>query len=167
MRFEEVYELRSEKRLSVERAAEILGVNERTFRRWVTRYEEKGAEGLLDERLGKIAHNAAAVDEVMALCSLYEERYQGFRIAHFWDKYRAEHQGTRSYDWVKKRLQTAGLAERAKKRGAHRRKRPRRPMKGMMLHQDGSQHQWIEGVHWDLIVTMDDADNEIYSAFFV
>lgn len=167
MRFEEVYELRSEKRLSVEQAAEMLGVHERTFRRWATRYEEKGADGLLDERLGKIAHNAAAVDEVMALCSLYEESYKGFRTAHFWDKYRENHQGRRSYDWVKKRLQEAGLAERAKKRGAHRRKRPRRPMKGMMLHQDGSQHQWIAGVHWDLIVTMDDADNEIYSAFFV
>lgn len=167
MRFETVYELRNEKRLSVEQAAEMLGVHERTFRRWVSRYEEKGAEGLLDERLGKIAHNAAAVDEVMELCSLYKERYQGFRVAHFWDKYRSYHAGGRSYDWVKKRLQAAGLIERAKKRGTHRRKRPRRPMKGMMLHQDGSQHQWIAGIHWDLIVTMDDADNEIYSAFFV
>ena len=145
----------------------MLGVNERTFRRWLTRYEGKGAEGLLDERLGKIAHNGAAVDEVMALCGLYEERYRAFRVAHFYDKYRDLHQGSRSYGGVKKRLQEAGLVERAKKRGVHRRKRPRRPMKGMMLHQDGSQHQWIEGAHWYLIVTMDDADNEIYSAFFV
>ena len=34
-------------------AAEILGVTERTFRRWCRRYEEEGADGLLDRRLGK------------------------------------------------------------------------------------------------------------------
>ena len=40
-------------------------------------------------------------------------------------------------------------------------------MVGMMLHQDGSTHQWVPGQYWDLIVTMDDATSEIYSAFFV
>jgi hypothetical protein len=54
-----------------------------------------------------------------------------------------------------------------KKRGAHRKKRPRRPMAGMMLHQDGSRHEWIESSQWDLIITFDDATSEIYSAFFV
>ena len=37
----------------------------------------------------------------------------------------------------------------------------------MMLHQDGSTHEWVPGCQWDLIVTLDDATSEIYSAFFV
>jgi hypothetical protein len=37
----------------------------------------------------------------------------------------------------------------------------------MMLHQDGSTHRWVPDEYWDLIVTLDDADSYIYSAFFV
>lgn len=167
MRFEEIYRVRTEKRLTVLQAADLLGINERTFRRWVDRYEEEGANGLADLRLGCIAHNAAPVDEVVHLLTLFETRYSNFTVAHFYDKYRYEYNGQRSYTWVKKQLQGHGYVQKAKKRGAHRRKRPRYPMKGMLLHQDGSSHEWIEGYNWDLIVTMDDADNEIYSAFFV
>jgi len=167
MQFEELYQQWTLSKLTIEQAASILGVNERTFRRWRDRYEADGTEGLFDRRLDRMAHNVAPVDEVMALASLYETRYRRYNVAHFYDKYLSDHGGRRSYTWVKKTLQHNGLVKCAKKRGAHRRKRERRPLKGMMLHQDGSTHQWVPGQYWDLIVTMDDADNEIYSAFFV
>ena len=49
-----------------------------------------------------------------------------------------------------------------------RRKRPRRPCEGMLLHQDGSRHEWLaDEPPLDLIVTMDDATSTIYSAFLV
>ena len=167
MRFKEVYEKRAHQRLTLEQAADLLGVHERTFRRWSTRYEEAGAEGLADQRLDRVAHNAAPVDEVMALTRLYKTHYSGWNVNHFYDRYRRHHEGERSYTWVKDKLQAKGLVTKAKKRGAHRRKRPRKPMVGMMLHQDGSTHQWIAGEYWDLIVTMDDANSHILSAFFV
>jgi transposase len=167
MRFEEIYQQRTEKNLTIEEAAKILGICERTFRRWSKRYEEDGVTGLADKRIDRAAHNTASVDEVAKLLDLFETHYSDFNVAHFYDKYCLNHEGTRSYTWVKNNLQDAGLIQSAKKRGAHRRKRPRKPMKGMMLHQDGSSHQWIDGQKWDLIITMDDADNEIYSAFFV
>jgi transposase len=167
MRFEEIYRVRTEKRLTIVQAADMLGIDERTFRRWSRRYEEEGAEGLADLRLGRIAHNAAPVNEVMKLLTLFETRYSNFTVAHFYDKYRDEHMGQRSYTWVKDQLQGHGVVQKVKKRGVHRRKRERYPMKGMLLHQDGSDHEWIDNCRWDLIVTMDDADNEIYSAFFV
>lgn len=167
MRFKDIYEQRAHKRLTIEQAADLLGVNERTFRRWATRYEEEGAEGLADQRLHRVAHNAAPVDEVMALVTLYETRYANWNVSHFYDQYRQQHQGERSYTWVKNQLQSQGAVTRAKKRGTHRRKRPRKPLVGMMLHQDGSTHQWIAGEYWDLIVTMDDANSHILSAFFV
>ena len=167
MKFKEVYEKWSHKRLTAEEAADILGMHERTFRRWSCRYEAEGAEGLIDQRLEKVAHNTAPVDEVMALTSLYETYYRDWNVSHFYERYQQHHQGERGYTWVKNQLQAEGLVKKAKKRGAHRRKRPRKPMAGMMLHQDGSTHQWVPGVYWDLIVTMDDANGHILSAFFV
>ncbi len=97
MKFEEIYGLRSEKKLSVEEAASVLGVCERTFRRYVARYHAQGKAGLYDARLEKAAHNAAPVDEVMALSTLYRRLYEGYSGAHFYDKYRFQHKGTRSY----------------------------------------------------------------------
>lgn len=167
MRFEELYQSRTEKKLTVEEAADILGISDRTFRRWCRRYEAQGAQGMYDRRLDKVAHNCAAVDEVIELTTLLETHYCQFNVTHFYDHYRDEHCGQRSYTWVKKCLQDNGLIQKAKKRGAHRRKRERRPLKGMMLHQDASRHEWVPGEQWDLVVTLDDADNEIYSAFFV
>ena len=167
MRFANVYEGWQVGRLSQEEAAEALGVSERTFRRFSRRFEEDGPPGLLDRRLGQVSARLAPVDEVMALTSLYRGRYADWTVKHFFDFYQAEHRGTRSYTWVKKSLQAQGVVVRAKRRGAHRRKRERRPLPGMMLHQDGSRHPWLAGGQCDLIITMDDATSEIYSAFLI
>lgn len=167
MKFEEVYELRNESRITIEEAARMLCMSERNLRRHIERYEEEGLDGLNDKRLAHASHNAAPVDEVIRLAALYSDRYQGYSSAHFYDKYLRYHTGKRSYNWVRITLQKQGLVHKSKKKGAHRCKRPRQPMPGMMIHQDASTHQWIEGILWDLVVTMDDATNEIYSAFFV
>lgn len=167
MRFEALYERRQQRTLTMTEAAEMLGVTERTFRRWSGRYEAEGAEGLQDRRLGRASARAVPVDEALRLVTLYETRYTGWTVKHFHERWQAEHGGTRSYSWTKKTLQAAGQVTRAPRRGAHRKKRPRKPLPGMMLHQDGSTHEWVPGCQWDLIVTLDDATSEIYSAFFV
>lgn len=167
MRFEEAYEGWERGRLTQEEAALLLGVCDRTFRRYLVRYEEKGMEGLIDQRLGQVSHRCAPVDEVMALADLYSRRYRGFSVKHFYSWYRRAHGGMRSYTWVKNRLQERELVSKAPRKGAHRKRRPRAPYTGMMLHQDGSRHEWVEGKFWDLIVTMDDATGEHYSMFFV
>lgn len=167
MRFEEAHEGWQRGRLTQEEAAILLGVCDRTFRRYLVRYEEKGMEGLIDQRLGQVSHRCAPVDEVIALTDLYSRRYQGFSVKHFFSWYRRSHGGMRSYTWVKNRLQEHGLVSKAPRKGAHRKRRPRSPYAGMMLHQDGSRHEWVAGKFWDLIVTMDDATGEHYSMFFV
>lgn len=167
MRFEELYERRQRRELTMAEAAEILGVTERTFRRWTGRYETDGATGLQDRRLGRASARAVPVDEVLQMLTLYESRYTGWTVKHFYERWQTEHGGTRSYTWTKNRLQAAGHVPRAPRRGAHRKKRPRKPLPGMMLHQDGSTHEWVPACQWDLIVTMDDATSELYSAFFV
>jgi transposase len=147
-------------------AAEFLGVTERTFRRWTRRYEEDGEAGLLDRRLGKASGKRVPADRAEEVERLYRERYQGFTVKHFHEHLAKDHGFGWGYTWTKLHLQWAGLAPKAPRKGAHRRKRERRPLPGMMLHQDGSRHQWLEGeAPLDLIVTMDDATGAIYSAF--
>jgi transposase len=167
MRFEEAYTSWQEKRLTQEEAARLLGVCERTFRRHIDRFEEAGLEGLIDRRIEEVSHRKAPVDEVVRLEALYKETYSSWNIKHFYERYQNHHQGQRSYTWVKTRLQAAGLAEQGRRQGRHRSERPRKPLEGMMIHQDGSTHQWIPGTVWDLIVTMDDATSTVYSGFFV
>jgi transposase len=167
MRFEEAYTGWQAGRLTQEEAARILGVCERSFRRYAQRYESGGLEALVDKRLSQLSHRRAPVDEVMQVVDLYRARYAGWTVRHFHSWYVREHTGTRSYSWVKNTLQGAGAVKRAKGRGKHRKRRERAPLPGMMLHQDGSTHQWVAGVYWDLIVTMDDATGEHLSMFFV
>jgi transposase len=149
MKFEDVYGRCYRGDLSQVEASEILGVSERTFRRWRDRWEAEGAAGLYDRRLGRASARRAPVDTVAEVLELFETRY-GL-----------------SYNWLRLTLQAHGKIKAAARRGAHRRKRPRRPMAGMLLHQDGSSHEWVAGEVWDLIVTMEDATNEVYSGFFV
>ena len=166
MRFEEAYDGWRDQRLTQEEAAQLLGVCERTFRRYIDRYEDEGLAGLVDKRLEQVSHHRAPVDEVLALEALYRERYDGWNVQHFFERYRAHHTGGRSYTWVKRRLQDGGLVQSGKRKGRHRQRRERAPLAGMMLHQDGSTHPWVRGLTWDLIVAMDDATSEVYSGFF-
>lgn len=166
MRFEEAYGGWQEGRLTQEQAARLLGVCERTFRRHIDRYEEAGIDGLIDKRLSQLSHRRAPVDEVVRLVDGYRKRYDGWNAKHFYAWYKRDG-GERSYTWVKNQLQKADCMPKATQQGPHRKRRERSPLPGMMLHQDGSTHEWVPGQHWDLIVTMDDATNEHYSIFFV
>ena len=154
--------------LSQAEAAELLGCSERQFRRYRDRWEDAGEAGLEDKRLGKASGKAIPAEDVERMLDLYRRRYGGWNAKHFHEHGVRDHQFTWGYTWTKTQLHTAGLVARARQRGAHRRKRERKPCAGMMLHQDGSRHAWLDGQpELDLIVTMDDATSWVYSAFLV
>ncbi len=168
LKVEEILDDWTEGRLSQLEAAEILGMSERTLRRYARRFEEDGEEGLIDRRLGRRSGRAVAQAEAERVARLYRERYQGFTAKHFHEHLQGEHDFKHSYTWTKVYLQRQGLMVKAKRRGAHRRKRERRPLPGMLLHQDASLHVWLEGLgELDLVVSMDDATSEITSAILV
>ncbi len=168
MRFEEILSRHERRELSQLEAAEILGMDERTFRRWRDRYREEGAAGLLDGRIGKPSPHRADESELERARALWEEMYGDFTVKHFHEKLVEQHGYKLGYTTTRVALQRSGHVQPAKRRGAHRRKRPRRPMAGMMLHQDASSHAWLAGAApLDLVVTMDDATSEITSAFLV
>jgi transposase len=156
------------KKITWWQAAEILGISDRHMRRWRERYVEEGYNGLLDRRRGKPSRRRVPVATVERVFALYREKYFDLNVQHFHEKLQAEHGIELSYTWVKQALQGAGLVARGRKRGAHRKRRERRPLPGMLLHIDGSRHQWFQDERWyDLIVILDDATSEIYYAQLV
>src|SRR6266566_4791471 len=156
------------KRISWYQAAEILGLSGRQMLRWQTRYKHEGYDGLFDRRRGVPSPRRVPVETVETVLRLYQEQYFDFNVRHFHEKLTAEHGIKLSYTWVKTALQGAGLVKARKHRGKHRKRRPRRPLPGMLLHIDGSQHRWFCDDRWyDLLVIMDDATSEVYYAQLV
>ena len=116
MRFEESYSGYRSGRLSQEEAAKILGVCSRTFRRYMKRFESEGEAGLLDKRLLKASHRAAPVDEICRLEDLYKREHYGWNVRHF--MVFMLFRGSRSYSWVKNKLQSANLVAKGKSKKA-------------------------------------------------
>jgi transposase len=156
------------KRITWYQAAEILGISGRQMLRWQTRFKHEGYEGLFDRRRGVPSPKRVPLETVETVLKLYQEQYFDFNVRHFHEKLGSEHGITLSYTWVKAALQGAGLVKARKHRGKHRKRRPRRPLPGMLLHIDGSQHRWFCDDRWyDLLVIMDDATSEVYYAQLV
>src|SRR5437763_8251959 len=168
MKVQEVLLRAMAKKITWWQAAEILGVNERSMRRWRERLEQDGYDGLADRRKGVVSPKRVPLETCETVLGLYREVYYDLNIRHFHEKLREEHGIELSYTWVQKALQGAGLIAKRSKRGTHRRRRPRRPMAGMLLHIDGSKHGWFQNSQrYDLIVILDDATSEIYYAQLV
>jgi transposase len=149
-------------------AAEIMGVTDRSMRRWRERLDRDGYSGLWDYRKRSPSPKRVPMQTVEAVLQLYRDQYFDFNVQHFHEKLRDVHGIHLSYTWVKTALQTAGLVKRRKKPGSHRKRRARRPLPGMMLHIDGSEHRWFgDERYYELIVIMDDATSEIYYAQLV
>jgi len=168
MKIQEVILRAMAKKITWCQAAEIIGISDRQMRRWYQRYQEFGYDGLFDRRLGRPSPKRVAVETVEQILALYRDRYFDLSVRHFCEKLREEHHIHLSYTWIKLALQGAGLVKKGHRRGAHRRRRPRRPLPGMLLHLDGSRHHWFQDDRWyDLLVVLDDANSEIYYAQLV
>ena len=168
MKIQEVLLRAMARKITWFQAAEILGFTDRHLRRIRERYQEFGYDGLFDRRRGQPSPKRVPLATVEMVLGLYRDKYFDLNVRHFHEKLNSQHQITLSYSWVKAALQGAGLVARARQRGVHRKRRPRRPLPGMLLHIDGSRHQWFQDERWyDLIVILDDATSEIYYAQLV
>jgi len=168
MRFSSLLDRTEARELTQMEASEILGINVRTFQRWAERFEAEGDDGLVDRRMGRRSPKRASEEELERMLGLFRDKYADFTVKHFHEQLQKRHGYMLGYTVTKLALHAAGLVRKAPKRSAHRKKRPRRPLRGMLLHQDGSRHAWIEGLPaLDLIVTMDDATSEVYSMLLV
>lgn len=168
MKLQEVILRAMAKRITWWQAAEIIGISDRQMRRWRYRYEQFGYRALFDQRQGRPSPKRVPAAVLEQVLGLYREQYFDLNVRHFHEKLREAHHIELSYSWVKGILQGAGLVKRGGKRGVHHKRRPRRPLPGMLLHIDGSHHRWFQDERWyDLIVILDDATSEIYYAQLV
>jgi len=164
----EVIQKALEKRITWLQAADILGLTPRHLARVRMQYEEFGVPGLRDRRSGRRMPQRIPEETVEEVCRLRKELYPDFSMQHFFERVTERHGVKASYTWMRTILQARGLAEKAPGRGQYRRKRERRAMRGMLLHLDGSRHEWIAGQPMqDLNVVLDDADGRILFARFV
>lgn len=144
-------------------AAEVLGISCRQMRRWKTRYEEYGYDGLYDRRRKTPSPKRIPLHTAEKVLRLYREKYYDFNISHFYDKLKKDHKISLSYNWIRLALEGAGLIQKRSRRDKHRKRRPRKPLIGMMLHIDGSPHDWFgNGTEYDIITISDDANNKLY-----
>lgn len=149
-------------------AAEILGISDRQMRRWKRRYEIYGYDGLYDRRRKVPSPKRAPLETVEKVLRLYREKYFDFNMSHFYDKLRKEYHIHLSYNWVRLALEGAGLIEKRQRRSVHRKRRARKPLVGMMMHMDGSPHDWFGDVsEYDMVTLSDDANNELYDIALV
>ena len=168
MKIQEVILRAMAKRITWWQAAEIIGISDRSMRRWKERYEAHGYDGLFDRRRGKPSPKRVPMKMAEQVLRLYQQKYADLNVRHFHEKLAEEHRIQLSYTWVKLALQGAGLVAKGRKRGVHRKRRPRRPLPGMLLHLDGSRHRWFQDDRWyDLIEVLDDATSETYYAQLV
>jgi transposase len=150
-------------------AADILGIDVRTMRRWRERFEHNGCHALFDRRRQMPSPRRAPAAEVERVLRLYRERYRGFNVRHFHEIARREHAVRLSYSWVKDALQLAGLVTKRRPRGRHRCRREPRACFGELLHLDGSPHAWFARapeVRATLITVPDDATSQLLYAQF-
>ena len=164
MTFESLYADWQSQKISQVKAAKLLGVSERTFRRYAHRFEEGGSEGLIDKRVSRPSPRRAPLNEIAEVVNTYNARHEGWNVKQFYGRYR-ETGGKRSYNWVRMQLQDAGAVEKLPRRGLHRTRFERAPVPGIRLHQDGCRHEWLPDRRCDLVVTMDDATGTHYSIF--
>ena len=169
MRFSSLLDRTEAKELTQEAASEILGINVRTFQRWAERYEAEGDDGLVDRRMGRRSPKRAPEEELERMLGLFRDKYADFTVKHFHEQLQKRHGYVLGYTVTKLALHAAGLVRKAPKRSAHRKKRPRRPLRGMLLHQDGSRHDYraaahvlMSNAHEGQIILSDDAETISY-----
>src|ERR1700737_698370 len=97
-------------------AAEIIGVSDRTMRRWRERYREHGYDGLYDRRKRSPSPKRVPIEAGGKVLQLFREKYFDFNVRHFHEKLVEEHGIELSYSWVKTALQGAGLVGKRKRR---------------------------------------------------
>src|SRR3954469_2700033 len=130
-----------------------------------------GREVIIDR--GRASGRRSGVDEIAWLIEAFRTRSFDFTAKHFHAAIHGRPMAdgklfVRGYTWTKSVLQLRGLVTKAPKRSAHRKKRARRPLPGLLLFPDGSKHAWLpQGPELDLIVTLDDATSAILSAVLV
>ena len=154
--------------ITLAKAAELAGLSYRQAKRVNARYVAEGDVGLVHRLRGKPSNRGSDSTVREQVLGVVRERYPDFGPTLIAEYLQAEQQITLSAESVRRWLTLAGLWQAKRKRGKHRRWRPRKEHTGELVQMDGSEHDWFEGRRpkASLMVMIDDATNWTYARFF-
>lgn len=157
-------------KVSAQRAAELLGVTKRHFRRMVAAYRKRGFVALAHGNRGRTPANRISEEVRQEILRLAKETYQDYNDCHFTEELAEQPKPiVVSRSTLRRIRRAAGQGSPRKRRAPrYRSRRERYPQAGMLLQTDGSRHDWLEGRGpWlTLVGIIDDANNEVAGACF-
>jgi predicted DNA-binding protein (UPF0251 family) len=157
-------------KVHAQRAAEVLGISRRQFRRLVAGYRKRGVAALAHGNRGKTPVNRIRDEVREQIVKLAKSTYQDYNDCHFTEELAGQPKPiVVSRSTVRRIRRGAGQGSPRKRRASrYRSRRERYPQVGMLLQTDGSRHAWLEGRGpWlTLIGMIDDANNEVVGAVF-
>ncbi len=155
--------------ITMEQAAEVLGVCLRQAYRLKSKTREKGVRGVIHGNRGRECPRKLSGSLRDRIVSLRKGKYKGFNDTHFTEKLREKEGISASREAVRRILRKAGVASPRKRRpGKYRSRREPKESEGMMLQTDGSHHDWLEGrgPRLCLVGAIDDATGKVPAALF-
>lgn len=157
-------------KIRAQRAAELLGISTRHFRRLVAGFRQRGIAALVHGNRGRTPVNRITDQIRQEILRLAKETYRDYNDCHFTEELAEQAAPILvSRSSVRRMRRAAGQNSPRKRRASpHRSRRERYPRAGMLLQADGSRHDWLEGRGpWLTLVGMiDDANNELVAATF-
>jgi hypothetical protein len=155
--------------ITLEEAAELLGLSLRHARRLKAALSHEGPKALVHHNRGRPSPNRTDPATAHRVVTLYRTRYGGANVQHFTELLaEREHLGL-GVSTVRRILNAAGFrSPRTRRVPAHRRRRERAPQEGLLLQIDGSRHDWLEGrgPMLTLLGAIDDATGMVSAALF-
>jgi transposase len=156
-------------RMTASEGAEALELSVRQVRRLKRAYREKGAAGLVHGNRGKASTRRTPDAIRQRVVALASKEYKDYNDQHFTEELEERHGIRLSRSTVRRIRRAVGQGSPRKRRAPkHRQRRERRPLQGMLLQTDGSDHDWLEGrgPRLTLIAYIDDATGEVPGAVF-
>ena len=155
--------------MTLDQAAELMGVTQRHTRRILAAYRERGAAALAHGHRGRRPTNATPERLANDVVHLARTRYAGVNHTHLAELL-AEREGVHiGRTTLRRVLLDAGLSSPRRRRPPkHRVRRQRMPQEGMLIQLDGSYHPWLgdQASPFTLLIAVDDATGTVVSARF-
>ena len=155
--------------MTLDQAAELMGVSPRHTRRILAAYQERGAAALAHGHRGRRRANATPGAVVADVVHLARTRYEGANHSHL-SELPAEREGiVIGRTTLRRILVNAGLKSPQRRRQPkHRVRRQRMPREGMLVQLDGSYHRWLgdDGPQFTILFAVDDATGCVVNALF-
>jgi len=157
-----------DKRITQEKAAELVGLSSRQFRRMIKRVREEGDDGISHRSRGKTSNRHVPTKIKDKALKLFQEKYSDFGPTFASEKLLDVHDIKISKETLRLWLKREDIPYAKRKGRKHRQWRERKHHFGELVQMDGSHHDWFEGRGPECVFMgyIDDATGTVYGRFY-